>query len=438
MGVIQKMILAVKRFGWGLVFRDDVGRGAQHEPVRTINCKPAELTPLFSCNPVFHLKTADGSEEGYFTAAFRRLPEEEYVNTCVRDYYRFFCRVFESADSKSAGTAYSAELEREEAAVIAHLADEENRRLFFNMDRRFSGKGNIIRFREGGPACEVGLPELGQDSAMERLRGFANKFAWQILAQYRWTDYIPYGAYHTHRLNNSFASEALARLVGYGDMFPYAEYCAVALEGRDEPLFGMLMEPAEGINITALSIEERVKLLTPEVLSQLNVLLLLDCVSLEIDHGAANYRVKLSPDGRAVGLSVFDSKSLSTFGSYKDFRVVGLSFGLSPIVADGRYLLPCADREAVRRLRRLARHPLRMRRALRPYIGDYAVWRAFCRLRKLLSAIKKSTADGSCRLLRSDEWSVEAVADELGGADMGSYGKNCKYGKTYVTVFAGL
>ena len=30
------------------------------------------------------------------------------------------------------------------------------------------------------------------------------------------------------------------------------------------------------------------------------------------------------------------------------------------------------------------------------------------------------------------------VADELGGADMGSYGKNCKYGKTYVTVFAGL
>lgn len=375
---------------------------------RLIRCRRGEYELVSETNAIFHVVTA--GENGYFTPCRRHEPLREYVERFLDDYFSFI-------------TPHTQHAEADRQMVAASLAGAGDPEAFLRMGSPLDPASGVSRFLASGDPETIGLVFDASDTdLLARMKYFAGKYAWCQLNAYHVHSALASGRTQTISAGKSLATQALAGLLGLGELFPQAEYAYFQAEDHRK-LFGLYTQRADGIGIIGISQERRREMLTPQFQRCMSCLNLLDAITHEMDHSPNNYFVVTDNSGKAVGLSVFDNNGIGTFSLNTSAAFTTYKHCSPFLREDGTVNRPHLDLELARRLQVLTKGQLTG--ALSPYLRPAQLHALRRRIRAVSDAISKTAELDPMFLLNTGDWSEKTIGLELSG----------RYGKTYLLSY---
>ena len=374
--------------------------------VQHITCQEGELKVLHQCsNNLYRVKTVEA--EGYFRPV---LPHTD-LDTCVRKAVKDYFIVMYPEQSV------------EWVQLKKTLASKEAFRRLLHVGNYSDPYSAARKFYLTKDTSVVGIET---PSALVRGTEEWKAFIWNI------DHFLKYvmntighhrrnrkgGKWEFSNANRQMATEAMARLVGLGYMFPHSEFVMVTTPSG-ESMRGTLMANAEGELTEGITAERSKTACSPALQRELMKLNVLDTITYERDHRPGNYNIILDGEGKATGLSVFDNDAEMTFAPLPASTHSGS--GSSCLVGVG-INRPFMDADLANKIQLLKKEDVR--KALKSYLNKIQIfmcWRRILSLKKAISI--SSNREGF--LLKNEQWSEETVAIELSG----------KYGRTYLDTF---
>lgn len=208
----------------------------------------------------------------------------------------------------------------------------------------------------------------------------------------------------------SISSSIVARSLGLDSMVTGCKWCVLNIENQKE-LFGVLSTNAPGSRGCDIELNANGSL--QHELTNLNVL---DCISMQKDHGPNNYTV--FKDGESCSVCAFDNDNPATF---MPLPLVTISLsGCTPLVnKNGMILRPYFDKDLAGRL--IALDTARLEKELKPYLNFFQRKAVTQRIALLKKAITKTSAKKPDFLLNINEWNDKTVKEELNNTSVITY-----------------
>lgn len=367
--------------------------------VRRVYCKDGDVKILTDTSNNVHVVRCDGKTM-FFRECKRHLPLAQYVLESIDLYYTHVVK----------------DLYGDRCFLETCLRDKNRLKTFANMGMTNDLNSGAYWFCMGQGTQHIGLPAV-DPLREERLKDLV-QYIWGDLFNYSLNSGVETGHFQTYNAVRSISTYRMAQLVGVEDMIPKTEYVLLCIEGR-EPVFGTMMDGADGVCMEALSCEERQGVSSPALQRALNQLNLLDVLNLEKDHRTGNYHVVVS-QGKATNVIAFDNDSPNSFS------FGGISFstymGCSPWCKDGKVNRPYIDKELADRILSLNEKQVKSR--LRDILNPLQLASLNRRIKQVKELLHGTPAPV---FLTEEEWTEETVVQELSGS----------WGMTYLQQFLG-
>lgn len=300
--------------------------------------------------------------------------------------------------------------------VHKNLALSGNRNRFWRMGQLNDKNSAIYKFYKTNDSSLIGLPDDNKFFLLD-IKRFVS-YAWSEIMTCRYNQ--GGGNYCMFGYNRAKAQCVVAKHLGLENLI-----CSISLgkiERNGQMIFGSLMARAPGVNPNSLSRGKLDSYASPQLLSSLISLNLLDVICNEKDHRPGNYNVILDKFGKGCSVVAFDNDSPLSF--FPTIKVNMTSYFGSSAMIDTNGCINRVGLDA-----RLADRILKINFGilsldLKPYLNRLQIFTLKRRIMRVQEAIIRTIRIKRNFLRKGGDWSDTDVLEDLSG----------KYGRTYLYI----